>query len=346
MIATGALTLEAGLLDGVVAAVAGASTTGLLEALAAAEVPARDLASATGLDPEAVERVLLVLAELGLAERWGEGWIAGPLLRALDADSPGGLAATLDIWRGVADYLRTGRHRTWSSGAATERASRYRPAVDHLGRYFERSAEELADRAGPAREILDVGAGSGVWSLEMARRDPGARVAGLDLPEVCPAFLGRACALGLGDRVHAIVGSYHDVPLETGRFDRIVVANVLRLEPAPAARALLRRLSLALAAGGTLVVVDVPDSGPATRALARAVYRLHLALRSDAGGPHPEERIIAWLAEAGLARVERIDLATAPLGEVAWIARRSASPPPFPRGNRRSSASAGVPEPA
>ena len=328
MIATGTFTLEAGLLDGVVAALAGASATGLLETLAATELPARDLASAMGLDPEAVERVLSVLAELGVAERRGERWVAGPLLRTLETDSPGGLAGTVEIWRGVVDYLRTGRHLSWSSGATAERAAGYRDAVGRLGRYFERAAAELADRAGPAREILDVGAGSGVWSLEMARREPGARVAGLDLPEVCHAFLGRARALGLGDRVRALAGSYHEVPLEAGRFDRIVVANVLRLEPAQAARALLRRLSLALADEGTLVVVDVPDSGPPTRGLGRAVYRLHLALRSDAGGPHPEERIIGWLAEAGLARVERIDMASAPLGEAAWIARRSASPPP------------------
>ncbi|MBV9947203.1 MAG: class I SAM-dependent methyltransferase, partial [Myxococcales bacterium] len=108
-------------------------------------------------------------------------------------------------------------------------------SASDLGRFFEGAARALAARLPPAGRILDLGAGSGVWSLAMAEAG---RLAGLDgratavdVPEVLPSFHARAAAAGLADHVEATGGDFHEAPLPDAHFDRVLLANVLHLEP-------------------------------------------------------------------------------------------------------------------
>ena len=78
------------------------------------------------------------------------------------------------------------------------------------------------------------------------------------------------------------------------RFDRIVLANVLHLEPPEQAAALVGRVTTALIRGGDLVIVEMlGDSTPAGERV-RAIYGLHLALRTRQGKVHPLSDLRAW----------------------------------------------------
>jgi ubiquinone/menaquinone biosynthesis C-methylase UbiE len=136
----------------------------------------------------------------------------------------------------------------------------------------------------PGERVLDVGAGSGVWSLAMCARSPGTRVTALDLPAVLPGFLDRAERLGLAERIEAIPGDCHSTELHAASVDRIVLANILHLESPAHAAALMARIVPALKRGGELVVIDCLAKEGGARETARAIYALHLAMRTD-GGP-------------------------------------------------------------
>jgi ubiquinone/menaquinone biosynthesis C-methylase UbiE len=205
-------------------------------------------------------------------------------------------------------------------GDAREREQAYAPAVSDLGRLFDGAAAELARQLAPARRVLDVGAGSGVWSLAMIAATPDARATALDLPPVLPAFLARAAALGLSERVSTIAGDFHEFVLPARAFDRVVLANVLHLEQEAAAQALVLSSSRALAPGGELVIVDMLPTGP-HGALAHAAYELHLAMRTRAGRAHAQGAIERWCRNAELEPRALIPISGRLRGMTALIAR-------------------------
>jgi SAM-dependent methyltransferase len=302
---------EVGILEllGVAATIAAALRTGLLQELSRGRATARELSERVKLDPRATALALDLLACEGLAARDGDAFVAGPVLELLAA-GPGGLPMSLGLWAHTEKFLRTGESFMLMDLSPAEREAQYKNVVAGLGVLFEAPARELAAKlpARPAR-ILDVGCGSGVWSLAMAERDPAARVTGLDLPAVVESFRERARSRGLAERIATIPGDMFAAEAPRAAFDLVVIANVLRLEPVERAAALVRRFAGAVAPGGALLVIDALAGGTEARELARAVYALHLGLRTKQGRVHSPGEISRWLADAGLSKIQTIDVA-------------------------------------
>ena len=84
------------------------------------------------------------------------------------------------------------------------------------------TAEAVAARLdGEPRHILDVGTGTGLWSLAMARRLRHAKVVAVDFPQVLANhFFKRAEQLDCRERVEALEGGYEDFPPVGGRRER------------------------------------------------------------------------------------------------------------------------------
>lgn len=315
--------LDRGDLWGLAAATTAALDTGLLAALAEGRArPAADLAGALGLDAAGVARVLDVLVAAGVVVREDGAYAFAPDLLAAHAAFPGGLGLTTALFAGTPDYVRTGRTAWAMDGSRAERATAYQSTVGGLARLFEEAARAFAAAlpVTPPARVLDVGCGSGVWSLAVAERHPAARVVGVDLPGVLDVFLATAASRGLADRVDALPGDMHEVDLPDA--DLVVLANVLRLEPAPRAEALILRLARAVRPGGALVVIDALAGGTPEREVARAVYALHLALRTREAEVHPPERVAGFLADAGLADVRTLDFGVHPGAVAAIVGRR------------------------
>jgi ubiquinone/menaquinone biosynthesis C-methylase UbiE len=239
---------------------------------------------------------------------------------AFAEQTPLALDDTNALWVHTPAFLKTGKpfHR---DEQPAQREAVYAGVVAGIGRLFAAPAKDLAASIERAPErVLDIGCGSGVWSLAIAERFPHARVTGLDLPEVLKVFEGRATDLGLRNRIEMLGGDMHAVEIPGG-FDLVVIANVLRLDEPDRAAALVARAAKALAPGGELIVVDaIGDTSPESeRAL--AVYALHLALRTARGRVHDREEIKAWLESAGLVDARDVALSDA-LGTVGAIRAR------------------------
>jgi ubiquinone/menaquinone biosynthesis C-methylase UbiE len=106
----------------------------------------------------------------------------------------------------------------------------------------ERAAELLDDALPQGAAILDVGAGSAVWSLSLAKRKGGASVTAVDWPAVLEVAAETAEQLGIADRLTTLEGNYHDVEFPAAAFDLVILANVTHLE-SPGATALYSRKS-------------------------------------------------------------------------------------------------------
>jgi SAM-dependent methyltransferase len=287
------------------AATAAAREHGLLHALAERPAGAAELASRLGLDARATEVVLGVLLAHGLVEAEGDRFLLPSVVQAELRGPAGHPTRDTELWSMAPSFLRDGRTMASQDPAVRDRA--YRDVVPRLAALFEVPARRLAEALAPGlpadAHVLDVGAGSGVWSLALAQARAHVRVTGLDLPGTAERFAERAAALGLADRASTLPGDFNAITAPAGTCAAVLFANVLHLEPPDRARALLLRHAVALAPGGCIVIVDaLPAEDQAASFL--SAYGMHLAMRLPGARPHAPADLRAWLAEAGYARVD------------------------------------------
>jgi ubiquinone/menaquinone biosynthesis C-methylase UbiE len=312
-------------LGGMAATLVAAYQGSLLQALLNGYATPTMYAEELGLDPTATERVLEVLACLGIADCNQGKYGASAAYKDLDAISPGGVDACGALWSQVSTFLLRGERYTHMDGPPDAREAVYSGVVSKLALVFAHGARQLAVALpGRPAHILDVGAGSGIWSLAMAERHAATRVTALDFPNVLQAFRIQAEHMGLSDRIGLLPGDFHCVAIPEDRFDRIVLANVVHLEPPEQAAALIGRVATTLLPGGDLVIVDMIGDGTPVGEQAQAIYALHLALRTREGKVHPLSDLRAWVRQAGLIPGDVIELGT-PRGMGALVAHKSFS---------------------
>jgi 2-polyprenyl-3-methyl-5-hydroxy-6-metoxy-1,4-benzoquinol methylase len=306
-------------LFGVSAALQSAITCGLLDELWRGADTCPELALRANCDAAAAERVLEVLLAAGVLSRSGDRYALSERLSEAVGRGPGGWPAFRALWAHTPEFLRSGARLRKMDGSGAQRSEAYSATVSGLGELFGGAAALLSQRVPARRQILDVGAGSGVWSLAMLLAVVDARATALDFEAVLPNFRERAERLGLSARVAGVAANFHDFTLEP-RFDRVVLANVLHLEPEAGAAALVARSAQLVIPEGDIVIVDVLDE--LGREVAYAAYGLHLAMRTQGGRAHPTAFLRSSLKRAGFRQVELIDLSSEVEGLGALLATR------------------------
>ena len=182
-------------------------------------------------------------------------------------------------------------------------AEHYQAEVGPLGWMLTTAAEEAAQLLGIGDQrrglrILDVGAGSAVWSLAMLRRDRSSTVTALDWPEVLTVAQHQAKALQLEAQLRVLAGDFHHIQLPEKAFDIAILANITHLETTEQNQRLFKKVYHALDAHGEAIVIDV-FPGSAEGDLTRVLYRLGLALRTEHGQTYSDKELSRQLREAG-----------------------------------------------
>jgi SAM-dependent methyltransferase len=149
-----------------------------------------------------------------------------------------------------------------------------------------------------AQRLLDVGGGTGIYSIACLERNPRLQAIVWDRPEVLKVALELAHAHGVADRLECRAGDMFDDPVPTG-CDVILLSNVLHDWDPAANRRLIARCAAALVAGGQLAVHDVFLNDRLDGPLPIALYSAALFAFTE-GRAYSAGEYRAWLIEAGL----------------------------------------------
>lgn len=300
-------------------ALVAAYETGLLDHLAQSRT--LDELVAAGFDRSVTKNTLWLLCVAGHVRISPDGVWATDSAEVLEHAEE--LADAAKLWRSLTPSLITGPMHVWSSAELEKRDAGYAAKVASFHDRFRAAAHALSQIQGDAipgnATVLDIGAGSGVWSYALLHARGAARTTLVDLPAVCDVALELAAEEGLGPRVTALPGDF--LTCELPQSDVVLVANVLRILTAEDKEALLKRAAAAVVPGGSLIVVDVtgPDFCYEPE---RASYRLHLSLRTANCGTPDITSVTNVLEDCGMTLWRSRRLPHAPLGEYALVYHR------------------------
>lgn len=285
---------------------------GIFDAVGSGPVSSQDVADICGLQEGPVRLLLDGLCSIGTLTRDGD--LYSPTL-ATQFLSGNYQNLSDEYWDYLPQFLKTGTPLA-KMDSVEQSEEQYEQQVSALAWMMAPAAEAVARLLGIGQtrkglEILDVGAGSGIWSLTCAKHDADSKVTVNDWPVIVKIASGFAQQFGLQDRFSAIPGNYHEAELGDANFDLAIVANVTHIETPERNVELFRKIHRALKPGGEIAIIDVMPV-QADGQISAALYALGLGLRTESGQVHSADALQAYLGDAGFNDASMLPIAVPP----------------------------------
>jgi cyclopropane fatty-acyl-phospholipid synthase-like methyltransferase len=307
----------------------GAIELGLFDALAEGPLTPVEVGRRLGLSEERAEKLITACAALELVERDGERVAnAADVDRFLVRGKPSYFGdylvhfgkGSFPGWSRVAEHLSSqetseGRYYDLTQDAAEARSLTEAGYTGSQG-----TARRMARRFdfSPYHHLLDLGGGSGVYSIEACRQNPELRATVFDAPNVCVVareFIEKA---GLANRIDTVGGDFTRDPLPSGA-DVVLLCGNLHAYDSDTANHVIRKAYDVLPSGGGMILCDYMINAERTGPAVSAFLSVSLCFRGGAGKVHDAHEFRAYLEAAGF-RVEKVEEFVP--GSLGWATAR------------------------
>jgi SAM-dependent methyltransferase/predicted transcriptional regulator len=159
------------------------------------------------------------------------------------------------------------------------------------------------------KSILDIGGGSGAYSMEFASRKPGIDATVFDLPNVVPitkVFLEKE---GFSDKVKTYAGDYttDDLP---GGFDMVFLSAIIHSNSLEVNADLIKKCFGSLNKNGRIVIQDWIMNNDRTQPTPGAVFAINMLVGTESGDCYTEPEVTEMLSAAGFKDISRTEFET------------------------------------
>ena len=175
------------------------------------------------------------------------------------------------------------------------------PAANALGQHLG-----LSKLSAPA-SVLDIGTGSGVWGITLAKQSPHMRIHAVDWPQVLRVTKRVARKHGVASRLTTAPGDFFAA--DFGKGHRLAtIGHILHSEGRERSQRLLKKVFAALAPGGTVAIQEfIPDEGR-TGPAAALIFAVNMHVNTEAGDTYTFSEMSQWLRQAGFKNPRLLDV--------------------------------------
>ncbi|MBW1976033.1 MAG: methyltransferase domain-containing protein [Deltaproteobacteria bacterium] len=268
-----------------------------------------DIAKAKGLNERALSRLMDCLVALGYLEKEDNSYFITEKGEFLSSGHQETILPMVlhyvhlwDNWSGLTDSVKLGYNpRRIGVMADPERQKSFIGAMHVVGRDMANEIAAFYD-ASDRQILLDVGGGSGVYTIAFLKRHENLRAVLFDLPDVIPIARQYVKAEGLEDRVEFVEGDFYGDPLPSGS-DLVLLSAIIHQNSPSENISLYRKAYDALVPGGKLLIRDHVMDKNRTSPPAGTLFALNMLVCTPGGDTYTFPEIKAHLEKAGFSRV-------------------------------------------
>jgi ubiquinone/menaquinone biosynthesis C-methylase UbiE len=259
----------------------------------------------------ATEMLLNVLVSLKLLEKRDGIYTNTPAAARFLAEGSPDSARTAQLhmanmwqrWSKLTEAVRTGT--AVESARDNGWVTSFIAAMDHTARGRARAVAQAVELDGEKR-MLDLGGGSGAYSIAFVKAASALHSEIVDLPEVLPITQEYIRHAGLSDRISTRPGDMLTVPLAPASYDLILLSAICHMFSPEENQQLLARAYAALAPQGRLVIADFVLDADKTSPRFATLFALNMLVGTRAGASYSEPEYAEWMKAAGFASSKRV----------------------------------------
>jgi SAM-dependent methyltransferase len=270
---------------------------------------ARQLADDIGCSLRALTILLDALAAEGfLLKESGEYRCPPELTPVLSADSPGSILPMVlhmaHLWHKWSDLTGVVERKTEPGKPGSQAPEELAAFIGAMHVIAAPLAPRIVAAVGPGSSgaLLDVGGGSGTYTLAFLAASPQMKATLFDRPAVVEMARQRIGGAGLLDRVTLVAGDFSrdDLP---GGHDLAFLSAVIHQNSPEENLNLYGKIFRALVPGGRIVIRDHVMSPDRTKPVDGAAFAVNMLLGTSGGNTYTYEEIEAGLKQAGFERI-------------------------------------------
>lgn len=298
-----------------------AARYGVFDALEGSGGTAETVAQKAGISQRGAQAVLDGLTGVGLlTHRDGRYYNTPESSTFLIKGKPsylGGMAEVmtdgLTDWARLPDAVKTGQPTAQETTDQPE-SPFFEKLVPAIAALSFPVAQMIAERLGIANagavSWLDVGGGSGVWSVVWLKANPKATAFQLDWAGVNRVAKGFVGQFGVIDRFNTIDGDFHQVDFGAGKYDYAIYGHIAHQETPEDNVQIFRKFRRAVKPGGTLVINDFVLDDDRNGHPFAMLFASQMLLGTKGGFTWRQSDYRKWLTDAGFSSVEIVPTQT------------------------------------
>jgi hypothetical protein len=295
-----------------------AADLNLFKILGESPLTASEAADRIGADPHALSMLLDALAAMGFLIKRNESYLCEGAAARFLSDGPASvlpmvrhMASLWARWSCLTDIVRGNDAEEFQFARNKEELRAFIGAMHVVAAPMASRIVQSLD-VSKCRNLLDVGGGSGSYTIAFLRAVPEMRATLFDLPEVIEMARERLGEEELLDRVSFVSGSFYKQEFPAGH-DLALISAIIHSNSPAQNQDLYTKVFRSLKGGGRILIRDYVMEPDRTRPRDGAIFAINMLVGTAGGGTYTYEEIETGLLQAGftgiklLSQGERMD---------------------------------------
>jgi len=275
------------------------------------------IATTLQLDEHASERLLNALTSLGFLTKQNGLYFNTPesftFLSTKSPDYLGGLMHTNHLWNtwsNLTKVVKTGTsaHSTDINERGEEWLFSFISAMHDRAKKQAPLQLDKVDLS-QVKSLLDIGGGSGAYSMEFIRKKFGIEATVFDLPNVVHITQHFIDQEGFSGKIKTVTGDYIQDDLPTG-FDLVFLSAVIHSNSMGVNRDLIKKCYHSLNKNGRILIQDWIMNNDRTQPTSGAIFAINMLVGTESGDCFTELEVTNMLLAAGFSNITRIESET------------------------------------